>query len=139
MDWSPTGSSLTRVAYSKDGIEFRASESTLCPSYLRVVHTERGMVGMTMPGTLYFLSDWETGFEPVAELFNRNFRHHALLPVRNWLFVFWTEVGEAPECIKVSLVDLDKPLDNDNVVHFGSLMKPELPWEGSEAPIGTIG
>ena len=129
------GKQLTRVAYSKDGINFRASECTLCPPYLRVVHTERGIVGMTMPGTLYFLSDWETGFERVAELFNPNFRHHALLPVRNWLFVFWTEVGEAPECIKVSLIDLDNPIDKDKVIHFGSLMKPEMPWEGSEAPL----
>lgn len=128
-------SQVTCVAYSLDGINFRASEKTLCPPYLRVVPTHRGLVGMTMPGTVYLLSDWETGFEPVAELFNKNFRHHAMLPVRNWLFVFWTQVGEAPECIKVSLIDLDKPLHNDNVVHYGSLMRPELPWEGSEAPL----
>ena len=129
------GRQLTRVAYSTDGIRFQAKVRTLCPSYLRVAHTAKGMVGMTMPGTIYKLSNWETGFEPVAELFNQNFRHHALLPCGNRLFVFWTEVGEAPERIKVSLVDLDKPLNRDRVDHLGVLMQPELPWEGSEAPL----
>jgi hypothetical protein len=44
-------------------------------------------------------------FEPGPVLFNPNMRHSAVLR-RNELLVFWTQVGDAPERILLSRIDL---------------------------------
>ena len=126
---------VTRVAFSSDGISFKAVETVLCPSYLRVVKTQKGLLGMTMPGDVYWPTAWDRGFAKVTRLFNPNFRHHALLSMRDWVFVFWTEVGEVPESIKVSLLEIGNVSEHSEPLHQGILLKPELAWEGSEAPL----
>jgi hypothetical protein len=45
-------------------------------------------------------------FEPGPILFNPNMRHSAVMKRGGELWVFWTQVGEAPERILVSRIDL---------------------------------
>ena len=49
-------------------------------------------------------------FEPGTILFNPNMRHSALLQRGNTLWVFWTQVGEAPERILLSRINLARGL-----------------------------
>ena len=48
--------------------------------------------------------------------------------------MFWTEVGEAPEHVKVSVIDRPADQDSLEVKHLGAILKPELNWEGANAP-----
>ena len=124
----------TRLAKSEDGINFDAEEPVLCSTYLRVVPFEDTIIGMVMPGVLYHLNDRRGPFEKGQQLFTSNARHHALLKNQNRLFVFWSEVGEAPEHIKVSAIERATHKDALEVKHLGAVLKPELDWEGARAP-----
>lgn len=73
-------------------------------------------------------------FEDGQQLFTSNARHHALLKNRSHIYVFWTEVGEAPEHIKVSAIEHALDRDILEVKHLGAILKPELDWEGVNAP-----
>lgn len=124
----------TRMATSADGINFVAEEPVLCRTYLRVVPFHDTILGMVMPGVLYQLTHARGPFEGGRQLFTSNARHHALLTNRNRVFVFWSEVGEAPEHIKVSVIQnvVDKEMLEIN--HLGAILKPVLAWEGANAP-----
>ena len=68
-------------------------------------------------------------------MFTPHARHHALLVNRNRVFVFWTEVGEAPEHIKVSVINLKGGFESLQINHLQSVLKPELEWEGATEPL----
>src|SRR5215467_12395463 len=61
---------------------------------------------MAMPGQFYRSKDGMHGFEPGPILFNPNMRHSAVMKRSNELWVFWTQVGDVPERILLSRVDL---------------------------------
>ena len=90
---------------------------------------------LAMPGQLYRSRDGFHGFEPGPLLFNPRMRHSALLKRGGALWVFWTQVGDAPERILLSHIDLsgdwrswkeDAPIE---------ILRPERIWEGAEAPL----
>ena len=124
----------TRVATSVDGLNFIAEEPILCYPYLRVASIEDTNLGMVMPGVLYRLRHLRGPFDDGQQLFTSNARHHALLANRHRLFVFWSEVGEAPEHIKVSVVERVLDRETLKVNHLGAILKPDLDWEGANAP-----
>ncbi len=124
----------TRLATSRDGITFSAEEAVLCETYLRVTPFENEYLGMVMPGILYRLRHARGPFSSGQRLFTENARHHALLANRDRMFVFWTEVGEAPEHIKVSVIEQITNEDAIEVKHLASILKPEFEWEGTTAP-----
>ena len=124
----------TRVATSDDGIDFVAEEPVLCRPYLRVVPSNDTILAMVMPGVLFQLKHARGPFETGQQLFTSNARHHALLSNKNRVFVFWTEVGEAPEHIKVSVLENVSNTETLEVKHLGAILKPELDWEGASAP-----
>lgn len=124
----------TRVATSVDGIDFVAEGPILCSTYLRVVPLQDTNLGMVMPGVLFRMNHLRGPFENGQQLFTSNARHHALLKNRDRLFVFWSEVGEAPEHIKVSAIEHILDGNALEVNHLGTILKPELDWEGVNAP-----
>ena len=124
----------TRVATSEDGINFTAEDPILCSTYLRVMPFQRTILGMVMPGIIFRMKHLRGPFEDGQQLFTSNARHHALLKNRSRLIVFWTEVGEAPEHIKVSAIEHAFDGDTLEVKHLGAILKPELDWEGVNAP-----
>jgi hypothetical protein len=129
------GTQVTRVATSRNGIDFTAHPEILGRSYFRVF-THRGLTyGLAMPGQIYRSTDGFHGFEPGPMLFNPNMRHAALLKRGDTLLVFWTRVGGAPETILLSRIDLSKDWltwsDNAPI----EVLRPERPWEGADAPL----
>jgi hypothetical protein len=100
------GTQVTRVATSRNGIDFSASPEILGRSYMRAFQHDGMTYAIVMPGQFYRSKDGMHGFEPGPTLFNPNMRHSAVMKRSGELWVFWTQVGEAPERILLSRIDL---------------------------------
>ncbi len=129
------GVQVSRCATSDNGIDFHANQDILGPSYLRVLPCAGNFIATTMPGRLYSAKSWFGPFEQKARFFNPDCRHMALCLNQNYLYVFWTQVGEVQESIKVSWFDLNLGLDMLVQNNHGVLLRPEQRWEGSEEPL----
>ena len=124
------GTQVTRVATSSDGIHFAAQPKVLVGrSYLRVFGHRGEVFGIAMPGQLY------RDFEPGPMLFNPTMRHAALLKRGDTLFVFWTQVGDAPESVLVSQIDLSGDWQSWRDGPATRILSPEHAWEGAGAPL----
>ena len=125
----------SRVATSEDGIDFFAREENIGRSYFRAFKHENMTYALAMPGQFYRSEDGFTNFEEGPRLFVPNMRHSAVIVRDDHLYVFWTRVGDAPESIMLSTIDLRKNWmdweESEEVV----LLKPEFEWEGANAPI----
>ena len=126
------GRQLTRVAISNDGIHFKAKPEILSPSYLRVFHFKGYYYGMSMPGIFYRSLNGLTNFERGAILFSVKMRHSALRVVDNQLQVFWTQVGDAPERILLSYIDLTDDWSKWKASDPIEILRPEKDWEGGD-------
>ena len=126
---------LSRVATSSDGIHFDARPEQLGRSYMRIFHHDGYTYSMAMPGQFYRSRDPLGNFEEGPRLFNANMRHSALLVRENTLFVFWTQVGDAPEHIMLSTVDIAGDWNSWQNTPGVEVLRPEYPWEGSSAPL----
>lgn len=129
------GQQLTRVATSSDGIHFTASPEILGRSYLRVFPHRGATYAMAMPGQFYRSRDGRSAFEKGPLLFNRNMRHAALLIRKETLYVFWTQVGDAPERILLSTIDVSMDWQAWRETEAVEVLRPERPWEGADAPL----
>lgn len=129
------GSQHSRVATSVDGIDFVAQPQNLGRTYMRAFQHAGMTYVLAMPGQLYRSRDGLTDFETGPLLFEPDMRHAALLKRGNTLYVFWTRVGDVPESILVSSVDISG--DWQQWRHAGErvVLKPERDWEGANAPL----
>ena len=129
------GVQLSRVALSSDGVEFRARPETLGRTYMRVFQHGGWTYALAMPGRFYRSSDPLSGFEEGPLLFNPNMRHSAVLLRGDTLHVFWTQVGDVPERILHSTVELGGDWMAWRETDATEVMRPERPWEGGHAPL----
>lgn len=129
------GHQVTRVATSANGIDFAARPEVLGRSYFRVFQHEGMTYGLAMPGQLYRSRDGLTGFEPGPVLFNPNMRHAAVLRRGDDLLVFWTQVGDVPEQILLSRIDLAGDWSRWTDGAPVPVLRPERSWEGADAPL----
>ena len=131
------GRQVTRVALSRDGIDFRARPEVLGRTYLRVFLHEGATYGVAMPGQVYRSSapDGLSAFETGPMLFNPDMRHCALLKRGDLLHVFWTQVGHVPERILLSTIDLSGPWKGWKETPPVEVLRPEREWEGADLPL----
>jgi hypothetical protein len=129
------GTQVTRVATSHDGIDFTAEPQILGRSYMRVFRHGGMVYALAMPGIFYRSLDGFRDFESGPTLFSPNMRHAALLRRGDTLWVFWTRVGDAPERILLSRVDLSGDWRGWREGEPVEVLRPELPWEGADAPL----
>lgn len=132
------GRQVSRVATSSDGIHFEAREEILSTSYLRIVHlddaAEPGWYGMSMPGIVYRSNDGLGAFEQGPQLFPDTMRHCALLRRDDTLWVFWSNVGDAPERILASPVGLRGDWREWEAGPAVEVLRPVHAWEGADLP-----
>jgi hypothetical protein len=126
----------TRLAVSKDGINFTVSSNkNLGATYMRVFHYDGYTYAMTMPGQISRSLDGRTNFENGPRLFDNNLRHFDFYLENNTLYVFYTKVGDTPERIYLSTIDVSKSwgewIESEPLL----VMKPEYKWEGADAPL----
>jgi hypothetical protein len=129
------GTQVTRVATSRNGIDFTAQPQVLGRSYMRVFRHGGLTYALAMPGLLYRSNDGLHEFEPGPTLFNPQMRHSAVMQRDGELWVFWTQVGDVPERILLSRVDLSGDWWNWKDGPAYEVLRPERAWEGADAPL----
>ena len=128
-------SQLTRVATSRDSIHFQGLPEKLGRSYFRVFQHAGMTYALVMPGRIYRSKDGLTSFEEGPVLFNPKMRHSALLKRGDLLYVFWTQVGDVPERILLSTIDLSVPWEQWSETAGVEVLRPEREWEGAKEPL----
>lgn len=129
------GIQVTRVALSANGVDFRARPEILGPSYMRIFAHGGMTYSLAMPGVFSRSADGLGGFANGPTLFNTNMRHSALLKLGGVLYVFWTEVGRAPETILVSRIDITGDWMGWREGPAEEILRPVFAWEGAMAPL----
>lgn len=131
------GHQVSRAAVSSDGIHFEARPEALGRTYMRIFNWQDDTYALAMPGQLYRASGKLAleNFVPGPRLFNKHMRHSAVLVHHEQLLVFWTQVGDAPEHIKVSSIDLQGDWRQWRESESQELLKPIYSWEGANAPV----
>jgi hypothetical protein len=128
---------VSRVATSTDGIHFQAAPEILGQSYLRLFHYQDWYYGMAMPGIFSRSQDGLSRFELGPTLFNPHMRHAGLLRRGDRLYVFWSQVGDTPERILLSTIDLRPHWRAWHASAPTEVLRPEHPWEGSNEPLAA--
>ena len=126
---------VSRVATSSDGIHFEARPERLGRTYMRIFNHDGYTYSMAMPGQFYRSEDGFTNFEEGPRLFVPNMRHSAVIVRDNYLYVFWTRVGDAPESIMLSTIDLRPDWTKWKESEETIVLRPERDWEGANAPV----
>tara|TARA_R100000365_G_C2748694_1_gene81363 strand:+ start:6349 stop:7326 length:978 start_codon:yes stop_codon:yes gene_type:complete len=129
------GVQKTRVAVSSNGIDFTDMGETVGPPYFRTFEHDGMTYALTMPGIMYRSKDGMSDFERGPMLFSLTQRHTAVLKRGDTLYVFWTRVGDAPERIYVSKIDISTEWSDWLVSETRELLRPEREWEGAGLPV----
>jgi len=129
------GQQFSRVATSSNGIDFAAQPQNLGRSYLRAFAHQDMTYLMAMPGQFYRSQDGFTEFETGPVLFEPTMRHSALLKRDGTLYVFWTRVGDVPESIMLSTIDISGDWQQWQESQETVVLRPERPWEGASSPL----
>jgi len=126
---------MSRVAVSDDGLNFKALPEIIARTYLRMFRWRDQYYGMAMPGVFYRSNDGLTNFEEGPRLFNKDMRHSALLVRDHTLYVFWTQVGDTPERLLLSRIDITGEWSTWQESEAQEVLRPEKLWEGADLPI----
>ena len=129
------GHQVTRVATSTDGIHFESGKEVLGRTYWRSFEWRGHFYALAMPGQFYRSYDLLTGYQEGPMLFNPNMRHCAVLVRDDVLHVFWTQVGDIPEHVIHSKIELTDDWFEWRVTGGEELMRPKYDWEGADAPL----
>lgn len=129
------GRQVSRVAVSADGIVFTAQPEILGRTYMRAFNYDGFTYLLAMPGQFYRSREALTGFVEGPRLFNKDMRHSAVLLRGDELLVFWTQVGDVPERIYLSRIDMSQPWLEWQASEPMEILRPQHAWEGADAPL----
>jgi hypothetical protein len=128
---------MTFRADSHDGLHFTSDGTPLAPFYLRVFRYQEYFYGLVKYdnecGMWVRSKDGITEFEPGPK-FIPNFRHCTVYLRNTTLYVIYTIVGEAPEKLLLSTVDVSSDWTRWIFSNPIEVLRPELPWEGANLP-----
>jgi hypothetical protein len=127
------GNQRTKLAVSDDGLHFSAQQQVLGASYFRVFEWQGRPHALAMPGAFYRM-DEHGNFELGPVPFEPSFRHCAVHVDGPLLHVYFTRVGDAPERILHTTVDLRPHWSEWNHGDLTTVLQPELAWEGAAMP-----
>lgn len=125
----------SKAAVSPDGVNFEPVTGRIGPTYMRVFRHQGWVYAQAMPGLFLRSKDGFTDWETGPRLFPTNQRHSALLLRGDTLHVFWTRVGDAPESILASTIDISGDWMGWKASEAVVVMRPERPWEGADLPV----
>lgn len=134
------------VAVSSDGLNFKASAESLGIFYFRVFQWRDAWYAMAKGGQLYRSRDGLTGFvagpNPLSDGSDRGrdlngpgARHVASDLVGSALWVYYSNIGDAPERIMRRRLDLTGDWLGWRAAQPEEILRPERPWEGSNLPL----
>lgn len=137
------------VAVSADGLSFRPSEEILGSFYFRCLIWDGWWYAMAKGGLMYRSKDGLTGFErgpnpfpgtdPRETSFNApgSIRHVALHLTGQTLWVYYTRIGDRPERILRSAIQLRGDWRQWRAGPAEEVLRPEMPWEGADLPLAA--
>ena len=136
----------TFVAVSTDGLRFKASDEILGIFYWRVFRWDDWWYAMGKGGLLYRSRDGLTNFEqgpnpfPGSELRDKDYnnagpRHLALHRVGETLWICYSSIGDSPERILRSRIELTPDWNNWKTSAPQEVLRPETTYEGADLPV----
>ena len=130
---------VSLLAHSTDGIHFTAAEEILGDSYFRVFEWQGYTYAMARLGVLYRSKDGASNFELGPNPFQSHLstaqvRHVALQLNGNLLSVFYSRIGDNPESILLSTIELTPDWRDWQASAPMLVLKPENVYEGSTLP-----
>lgn len=130
------GHQRTFIASSPDGLHFTmVHEQVLGSSYFRVWQWHDQWYALGMPGILYRSTDGGLTFEVGEQLFSGDCRHTAVALDGNILTVYYTMVGDNPERILQSQIDLSLDWRQWQATPPIDVLRPIEAWEGAHEPL----
>ncbi len=126
---------FTMVAASSDGLDFRPVTGRIGPPYMRIFRHGGWVYAQGMPGLFLRSRDGISGWEAGPRLFPANQRHSALLVRGDRLHVFWTRVGDAPESLLASTLDISGDWNAWKASDPVLVLQPGRAWEGAGLPV----
>lgn len=130
------GGQRSLLATSPDGLNFTSDSRILGPSYYRVFSWRGGHYALAMPGLLYRrVGEDAAHFQEGPLLFGPECRHFAVHAGQDALHVFFTRAGDAPERIFRTPLRTEGPWTEWSAGPEKEVLRPELPYEGSELPL----
>lgn len=132
---SSFGKQTTRIATSKDGIDFVCREPELARTYWRAFEHDGMWYAMAMPGVFHRSEDGLNDFEQGPQLFPNTMRHGAVMKRQDTLYIFWSRVGDTPEHILMSTVDVSLDWQHWQASDPVSVLLPEMSYEGADQPL----
>lgn len=129
---------VSLLARSADGLSFACQPEVLGQSYFRLVPLRDHWLAMARSGRLYRSTDGFHPFEPGPNPFAGaplQPRHVALRLEGDVLSVFHSCIGDAPEHIQVSHLEVRGDWNDWLPTPAVSLLRPERPEEGAALPI----
>jgi hypothetical protein len=129
----------TQAALSRDGLRFEVQPAITRTSYLRVFPHEGWFYGMARLGLLLRSRDPLSAFEPGANPFGETeyrgrIRHVAVHRRGAALYVFFTAIGDAPERVMVSTIELFGDWNSWKASPAVTVLEPAASYECPELP-----
>jgi len=129
----------TLLATSPDGLHFTARPTPLGPAYFRVFHWNGYYYAVARAGVFLRSRDGVTPFEQGPTLFSEDprlvLRHAAVDLEGNRLAVYYSRIGDAPESILVSYIDLTPDWMTWKASPPVIVLSPETDYEGANKPL----
>lgn len=129
------GNQRSKLATSTDGLRFSARAEPLGTSYFRAFSFDGWYYALGMPGVFYRSRDGIRDFEVGPICFSADFRHAALHLSGHTLHVFHSMVGDMPERIVHSTIDLRPHWLDWHPTPATTVLEPEMHYEGATLPL----
>lgn len=120
------------VATSSDGLHFTALPERLGKPYFRAFTWNGAWYALAKPGLMYRSADGLRGFIEGPHAFPETLRHCAVHIDGTTLQVFHSNIGDCPERILLSKIDLNRPWEEWVAGKPVSILEPEMIWEGAD-------
>ena len=132
-------SQFTQAAHSTDGLQFDAAPSITRAPYLRVFRRGDEYYGVSRLGRLSrsndALASFELGPNPFRDgPYAGRIRHVALVPRGNALHVFFTAIGDRPERVLMSTIELTSDWTTWKASPPVDILRPETGYECANLP-----
>ena len=122
------------LAISRNGLDFGMLPEPLGNPYFRVFQWNGAHYALAMPGVFYRSVDGRKRFVRGPTLFTPDMRHAAVKVDGHTLLVFYSAVGDSPEKILLSSIDLSRPWTELEASEPIAVLEPETDWEGVRHP-----
>jgi len=126
---------VTRLASSKDGLNFTPYPDILGSFYWRLFRWNEYWYTLEMPGTFRRSKTGVANFEEGPSLFTPNMRHSAVLVHDDTLNVFYSNAHDCPERILWASIDLDSDWYRWQSSKPKTLLTAETEYEGADCPV----